>query len=180
MLAQGLYHSTCSDWGRTRPPEVAEEFGFHTERRREHVPGAKAHVGPEAVMPGLKSRPIPEASFQQTLKPAPFKTDSDVRAKARTFQNGSELPRYRWLRRNDGGWGNGVECEWESAGQGGSNEMVLEESMRISRRSFLASLSLLPAVLARAQARLPANKNVKWAVSAALWNYFPNGPCHRS
>ena len=48
--------------------------------------------------------------------------------------------------------------------------------MRISRRSFLASLSLLPAVLARAQARLPSNKNVKWAVSAALWNYFPKGP----
>jgi len=54
--------------------------------------------------------------------------------------------------------------------------MVLEGSMRISRRSFLASLSLLPAVLARAQAKLPANKNVKWAVSAALWNYFPKGP----
>ena len=48
--------------------------------------------------------------------------------------------------------------------------------MTMSRRSFLASLSLLPAALARAQARVPANKNIKWAVSAALWNYFPKGP----
>jgi len=57
---------------------------------------------------------------------------------------------------------------------------VLEENMGISRRSFLASLSLLPAVLAQAQEQAqverPANKNVKWAVSAALWNYFPKGP----
>lgn len=48
--------------------------------------------------------------------------------------------------------------------------------MTISRRSFIASLSLLPAVLARAQAKLPANRNIKWAVSSALWNYFPKGP----
>jgi len=45
--------------------------------------------------------------------------------------------------------------------------------MTISRRSFLASLSLLPTVLARAQSQIPANKNVKWAVSSNLWGYFP-------
>jgi inosose dehydratase len=45
--------------------------------------------------------------------------------------------------------------------------------MRISRRNFLASLSLLPAALARAQSQLPANKNIKWAVSSNLWGYFP-------
>lgn len=45
--------------------------------------------------------------------------------------------------------------------------------MKISRRSFLASLSLLPAVLARAQSQVPANKNVKWAVSLNLWGTFP-------
>jgi len=45
--------------------------------------------------------------------------------------------------------------------------------MKISRRNFLASLSLLPAVLARAQDRVPANKNIKWAVSSNLWGYFP-------
>ena len=45
--------------------------------------------------------------------------------------------------------------------------------MKISRRNFLASLSLLPAVLARAQSQLPANKNVKWAVSLNLWGTFP-------
>jgi sugar phosphate isomerase/epimerase len=52
--------------------------------------------------------------------------------------------------------------------------------MTLSRRSFLASLSLLPAALsqvrAQAQAKLPANKNVQWAVSLALWNYFPPVP----
>jgi inosose dehydratase len=45
--------------------------------------------------------------------------------------------------------------------------------MKISRRNFLASLSLLPAALARAQSQLPANKNIKWAVSSNLWGYFP-------
>jgi inosose dehydratase len=45
--------------------------------------------------------------------------------------------------------------------------------MKISRRNFLASLSLLPAVLARAQSQVPANKNVKWAVSLNLWGTFP-------
>jgi len=45
--------------------------------------------------------------------------------------------------------------------------------MNISRRSFLASLSLLPAALAHAQSQIPANKNVKWAVSLNLWGYFP-------
>jgi inosose dehydratase len=45
--------------------------------------------------------------------------------------------------------------------------------MKISRRNFLASLSLLPAALVRAQSQLPANKNVKWAVSLNLWGTFP-------
>lgn len=42
----------------------------------------------------------------------------------------------------------------------------------MNRRSFLASLS---AALARVTTRLPANQNVKWALSAALWNHFR--PC---
>ncbi len=45
----------------------------------------------------------------------------------------------------------------------------------INRRNFIASLSLLPAALVDAQKRMPANRNIKWALSAALWNYFP--PC---
>jgi len=45
--------------------------------------------------------------------------------------------------------------------------------MIASRRTFLASLSLLPAALAHVQGRLPANKNIKWAVSSNLWGYFP-------
>jgi sugar phosphate isomerase/epimerase len=49
--------------------------------------------------------------------------------------------------------------------------------MMINRRSFIASLSLLPAVLAAAsERRLPANRNIKWALSSALWNYFPAVP----
>jgi inosose dehydratase len=45
--------------------------------------------------------------------------------------------------------------------------------MTISRRDFLASLSLLPAALAYGEVPTPANRNIKWAVSLALWNYFP-------
>lgn len=48
--------------------------------------------------------------------------------------------------------------------------------MMMNRRSFIASLSLLPAALARAESVLPANRNIKWAVSSALWNYFPPVP----
>ena len=43
----------------------------------------------------------------------------------------------------------------------------------MNRRMFLASLS---ASLAAAAGKLPANKNVKWAVSAALWGHYPRGP----
>jgi sugar phosphate isomerase/epimerase len=49
--------------------------------------------------------------------------------------------------------------------------------MMINRRNFLASLSLLPAALAAAaENSMPANKNVKWALSSALWNYQPTAP----
>ncbi|HEX9200712.1 MAG TPA: sugar phosphate isomerase/epimerase [Acidobacteriaceae bacterium] len=49
--------------------------------------------------------------------------------------------------------------------------------MVVNRRSFIASLSLLPAAMAAAAERqMPANKNVKWALSSALWNYFPAVP----
>jgi sugar phosphate isomerase/epimerase len=41
------------------------------------------------------------------------------------------------------------------------------------RRAFLASLG---ATLASAAAKLPANKNVKWAVSLGLWNQFRPWP----
>src|SRR5215470_11379484 len=39
----------------------------------------------------------------------------------------------------------------------------------LNRRAFLASLSVS---LASAATKLPANKNIKWAVSAGLWNHF--------
>ncbi len=47
--------------------------------------------------------------------------------------------------------------------------------MRISRRSFVATLPLLSAACARAASHQPANRNVQWALSSALWNYQP--PC---
>jgi len=43
----------------------------------------------------------------------------------------------------------------------------------MNRRSFLLSLS---AAMAAAADRLPANKNVKWAVSAGLWSHYPVAP----
>jgi inosose dehydratase len=45
--------------------------------------------------------------------------------------------------------------------------------MEWRRRSFLASLA---ASLSRAAGRLPANRNIQWAVSAGLWNHFRRGP----
>ena len=46
----------------------------------------------------------------------------------------------------------------------------------ISRRNFIASLAMLPAALVDAQSTLPANRNIKWALSSALWRYFPPSP----
>ncbi len=45
--------------------------------------------------------------------------------------------------------------------------------MDITRRTALTALA---ASLCRAAARLPANKNVKWALGANLWNSFPPVP----
>src|SRR5437667_4533069 len=38
------------------------------------------------------------------------------------------------------------------------------------------TLALMAATLARAAGRLPANRNVKWALGSNLWNYFPRVP----
>ena len=43
----------------------------------------------------------------------------------------------------------------------------------MTRRTALA---LLGATFARAATRLPANKNVRWALGANLWNSFPRVP----
>jgi sugar phosphate isomerase/epimerase len=43
----------------------------------------------------------------------------------------------------------------------------------VQRRAFLASLA---ATLTSAAERLPANRNVKWAVSAGLWSHYPASP----
>ena len=46
-------------------------------------------------------------------------------------------------------------------------------SLTMTRR---AALALLGTTLARAAGRLPANKNVRWALGANLWNSFPRVP----
>src|SRR5499427_6752726 len=38
------------------------------------------------------------------------------------------------------------------------------------------ALVLFAAALSRAADRLPANKNLKWALGSNLWNYFPRVP----
>ncbi|HEX4230931.1 MAG TPA: TIM barrel protein [Bryobacteraceae bacterium] len=43
----------------------------------------------------------------------------------------------------------------------------------MQRRVFLASVA---GALATAAERLPANRNVKWAVSAGLWSHYPHSP----
>src|SRR5438067_13421274 len=43
----------------------------------------------------------------------------------------------------------------------------------MQRRAFLASLA---ATVASAAGRLPANRNIKWALSAGLWSHYPPGP----
>ena len=43
----------------------------------------------------------------------------------------------------------------------------------VQRRAFLTSLA---ATLISAAERLPANRNVKWAVSAGLWSHYPASP----
>ncbi len=48
--------------------------------------------------------------------------------------------------------------------------------MRMNRREFVAALSVLAVRLARAEGDRPANQNIKWALSEALWRYYPPAP----
>src|SRR5260370_23667979 len=43
----------------------------------------------------------------------------------------------------------------------------------MTRRNCLMFLGAAMARVAEAAGRLPANQNVKWALGANLWNYFP-------
>ena len=55
-------------------------------------------------------------------------------------------------------------------------DVVFAVMAMMDRRKFLATLPLLWATLARAApSGLPQNRNIKWALSLALWRYFP--PC---
>jgi sugar phosphate isomerase/epimerase len=46
----------------------------------------------------------------------------------------------------------------------------------MTRRDTLAALTAFALPLAGAAAKLPANRNVKWALGSNLWNYFPRVP----
>lgn len=46
----------------------------------------------------------------------------------------------------------------------------------MNRRGFTAALSMLAANLARAEGDRPANQNIKWGLSEALWRYYPPAP----
>lgn len=48
--------------------------------------------------------------------------------------------------------------------------------MRMSRREFVTALSMLAAKMARAEDSRPANQSIKWALSEALWRYYPPAP----
>src|ERR1700674_2761298 len=47
------------------------------------------------------------------------------------------------------------------------------DNLRVTRRTAMA---VLAGSLARAADRLPANRNVKWALGTNLWNSFPRVP----
>jgi sugar phosphate isomerase/epimerase len=46
----------------------------------------------------------------------------------------------------------------------------------MNRRDFVATISVLATRLARADGGMPANRNIKWALSEALWRYYPPAP----
>jgi sugar phosphate isomerase/epimerase len=48
--------------------------------------------------------------------------------------------------------------------------------MVMNRRELIATLSMLATNLARADRNIPANQNIKWALSEALWRYYPPAP----
>src|SRR5271165_2198723 len=50
---------------------------------------------------------------------------------------------------------------------------IICQNLRMNRRECLM---LLGTVMARAAGRLPANRNVKWALGSNLWNSFPRVP----
>ena len=46
----------------------------------------------------------------------------------------------------------------------------------MTRRDVLGAMGALAGTLGQAAERLPANKNVKWALGSNLWNSFPQVP----
>jgi len=48
--------------------------------------------------------------------------------------------------------------------------------MKLNRREFMAAFSMLAASLAHAERDIPSNRNIKWALSEALWRYYPPAP----
>lgn len=48
--------------------------------------------------------------------------------------------------------------------------------MNMNRREFVAALTALTTSVAHAESDRPANRNIKWALSEALWRYYPPAP----
>jgi len=48
--------------------------------------------------------------------------------------------------------------------------------MRMNRREFVAALSMHRTNLAQAERQRPASRNIRWALSEALWRYYPPAP----
>ena len=48
--------------------------------------------------------------------------------------------------------------------------------MSMNRREFAAALSMLAASIAHAESDKPRNRNIQWALSEALWRYYPPAP----
>ena len=100
---------------------AAEKVGFRAESGEERVPGAKARIDSAPVMPGLKSRPISEASFSAAFEAVPLTKNEAASREAEAVPlakggeaRGSEageaeareaeraaLGRYEWVHPND-------------------------------------------------------------------------------
>ncbi|MGI8988047.1 MAG: sugar phosphate isomerase/epimerase family protein [Bryobacteraceae bacterium] len=53
---------------------------------------------------------------------------------------------------------------------------MMFDPVRANSLTRRAALAVFASTLARAASRLPANKNVRWALGSNLWNYFPRVP----
>jgi aspartate ammonia-lyase len=85
---------------------AAEKVGFRAESGEERVPGAKARIDSAPVMPGLKSRPISEASFSAAFEAVPLTKGGEARGSEAGEAEAREAElaapgKYEWVHPND-------------------------------------------------------------------------------